>query len=293
MPDLSPPKVTVVGSLNVDYFARVSHFPAPGETVAGEDLTIRFGGKGANQAVAAASLGASVEMIGRVGADTMGARYLDRLSEMGIGTEGVSEMNGEATGSAFITLDAEGENTIVVVPGANGSVDRGAVAGARQVAEADVLLLQNEVSHEANVEACRLAREAKVFTIYNPAPWDAGRDLGNLSADLIVANELEAERMAEVGFSAEKLVVTRGGKSTLANWEGREIKVPPEAVEAIDTVGAGDTFVGALAVKLGKGVEPEEAIRFANRAAALAIGKVGAQEAMPSAEQVEAFGSRS
>ena len=291
MPSARPPNIVVVGSLNIDYFIRVAAFPQPGETVMGSKLEIRFGGKGANQAVAAARLGADVSIVGCVGDDEMGRCYKERLGEFCIKGDGVRTVPGCATGSAFINIDAAGENTIVVAAGANAAVDGDLVSeSAELIAGADALLLQNEVPHDANVEAARVAREGNTQVIYNPAPWDGQRDIGALGADWIVVNERESSQLP--AGSCRRLVVTRGAASTLAEIDGRSYEVPTTAVEPLDTVGAGDTFSGVLSVRLAEGTPPVEAIAFANCSAAMATLKLGAQEAMPSRAEVAAFERR-
>jgi ribokinase len=290
------PKIAVVGSLAIDYFTRVEQFPAPGETVMARDLEIRFGGKGANQAVAAVRLGAKVEMIGCVGSDEMGQQYLRRLEDFGIGTVGVGVVAGAATGSAFITLDATAENTIVFAPGANSCVSAGQVESqASLIAGADVLLLQNEVPPEANAAAVAIARESQTEIFYNPAPWRDGGEVALARADCLIVNEIEAAALLGFPVSAlaqlsehSGIVVTRGARSTLASMAGQLFEVSPPQITPVDTVGAGDTFAGALAVFAAKGRgDFGEVLRRANAAAAFSTRRVGAQEAMPTFADLE------
>jgi len=280
-------KVVVVGSLNIDYFTQVRQFPRPGETVVAGGMSISFGGKGANQAVAAARLGAQVEMIGCVGDDAMGQRYIERLDGFGIGTDGLVRVAGASTGSAFINVDESGENTIVVSPGANGLLSKEQIEeGASLFEGADCLLLQNEIAHEANKAAAVIAKSNGVELLYNPAPWRDGTEVDDWGIGLWIANEIEAASLfGELVTEPEHLrgkdsiVVTRGAESTLAYHDKQTYEVEPPATTVVDSVGAGDTFVGALAA-LGLG-DFEEALGFANLAAALATTKLGAQEAMP------------
>ena len=293
---LRDPTIAVVGSLAIDYFTQVKQFPVPGETVMARDLEIRFGGKGANQAVAARRLGSQVEMVGSVGDDEMGQQYLRRLRDFGIRTTGVEAVGGAVTGSAFITLDAAAENTIVVAPGANGCVSVAQVESqASLIAGADALLLQNEVPPEANVAAVAIARKNQTKVFYNPAPWrDGGRAVLG-SADFLIVNEIEAARLS--GFpvsSADQLtehsgiVVTRGARSTLARVAGRIYELSPPEVTPVDTVGAGDTFAGALAVFAARGEgDFAQALSRANAAAAISTRRIGAQEAMPTIADLE------
>ncbi len=293
-----PTKIVVVGSLNIDYYTRVPAFPRPGETALADRLEIRFGGKGANQAVAASRLEADVEMIGCLGDDEMGERYLQRLREFGIACEGVCLAAGLASGSAFITLDSNSENTIVVAPGANQQLDAQQVeTHADRIAGADCLLLQNEVPPGANAAAMAIAMQAGTRILYNPAPWREGSPLPGGVRDCVIVNETEAEQL--LGSPVESIeqltdvpgiVVTRGAASTLANIGGALIEITPPTITPTDTVGAGDTFVGALAVfATPDGVEPSEALRMANAAAALATQRRGAQEGMPTRRELARF----
>ena len=289
-----PNRVAVVGSLNIDYFTRVKQFPHAGETVMADALEIRFGGKGANQAVAASRLGAEVEMIGLLGDDEMGRAYAERLDGFGIGIRGVQLLDSAASGSAFITLDAGGENTIVVAAGANQFLTAEHVESQAQViAEADCLLLQNEVPPEANLAAMAIAKANDTWTIYNPAPWRDGSPACEEQIGILIVNEIEAASLLGKNVTAardlpEGVVVTRGSESTLANIGGAFFEVLPDQIEPVDTVGAGDTFCGAIAARLGEIADFSEILRYANCAAGLATGKTGAQEAMPTAADVGA-----
>ena len=225
----------------------------------------------------------------------MGRQYLERLGEFGIGSAGVKLVGGAATGSAFITVDAQAENTIVVAPGANHHLSAEQVeAQAGLIAGADCLLLQNEVPADANSLAMAIARANRTQIFYNPAPWRDGFSIGSNQADLLIVNETEAASLLGHEVNSQQqlseisgIVVTRGAQSTLANAGGRLFAVAPPRVEPVDTVGAGDTFVAALAVFAANGAhEFAEALRLANTAAALSTKRVGAQEAMPSMDEV-------
>lgn len=296
----SAPDVVVVGSLNVDFIAQVPRLPAPGETVAALGLLQRFGGKGANQAVAAARQGARVAMIGCVGSDADGAAYRDQLATReGISTAGLRSVPGVPTGKAFINVDAHGENQIVVVAGANAKLtaanvrDRaGIIRGAR------VLLAQLEVPSDAVFEAMRLANAAQVPVVFNPSPLRAGFPWGRVVLDTVIVNELEAHRI--LGQPATKLVknpthrraglaqrritrliITRGARPTLCFTADAVRQVPVLRVKPVDTVGAGDAFAGTYAAGLAKGLDWSEAVAGANCAGGLATLKPGAQEALP------------
>ncbi|MEM7144724.1 MAG: ribokinase [Verrucomicrobiota bacterium] len=299
--------ISVLGSLNVDYYSRVAAFPQPGETVAAEQLTMRFGGKGANQAVAAARMGGSVRMLGRVGEDGMGQSYVNHLATNGVDASGVMVAPGMVTGSAFITLDASAENTIVVGAGANGTWTAADVDGCEAaIAGSSVLLLQGEVPVEANLRAIEIANRSETLVVLNPSPWPSAFPWGQCRVDVMVVNEHEAstffgmpimsvddlkscaERAAARQVSA--MMVTRGTRSTLALSGADVIEVPVRRLNPVDTVGAGDTFAGALAAGLGAAqsgeLGAEEVVRRANVAAALSTQKTGAQEGMPGLEAV-------
>jgi ribokinase len=299
--------ITVLGSLNVDYYCRVAAFPKGGETVAAEELVVRFGGKGANQAVAAARMGASVRMLGRVGEDGMGRSYVEHLAANGVDVSGVRPVARSVTGSAFITLDASAENTIVVAAGANGTwTAQDVEAHEGEIAASGVLLLQGEVPLEANLRAMEIANRSGTLVIFNPSPWPSDFSWGTCRVDILVVNEHEAgtffgmpitcvedlkayaERAAARQVTA--MMVTRGTRSTLALSGAEVIEVPVRRVNPVDTVGAGDTFAGALAAGMSGAqagaLSAEEVVRRANVAAGLSTLKTGAQEGMPTLEEV-------
>ena len=286
------PVISVVGSLNVDHTVRVSRFPEPGETLTVPGTEISFGGKGANQAVAAARAGAEVRMIGCLGGDLHGEAYRKRLEEEGIDHSGVLTGDGP-TGTAFITVDDAGENTILVDPGANHElrvdmIDR----MAKQLTGSDVLLLQLECPLEVVGRAVETARAGETKVILNPSPWHPGCLEGIPAPGILILNEGEAEfllagrELHEEGvfqdLGCEVVVVTRGGGPTqLFMGGGDALEIPPPVVAPVDTVGAGDTFAGALAVAQAEGMNLLDSVRLANAAAALATLKPGAQAAIP------------
>lgn len=266
--------VWVLGSLNVDDIVEVERHPRPGETVLGGPLTTRFGGKGANQAIAAARAGAQVRMVGRVGADPAGRRYRDRLSGFGVDVADVTADADTPTGHAAITVAADGENTIVVSPGANGRVGSQELHALEGLAEGDVLLLQLEVPIESVTAAMRTGAARGARVVLNLAPY-AIIDPAVLGiADPVVANESESAELAAVGGVPASLLVTRGGAGS--EWGG--IRQAAEAAETVvDTTGAGDTYCGALAARLAAGDDPAAAMATAAAAAALSVGWQGAQ----------------
>lgn len=279
---ISVPKIVVVGSLNVDHTLRVPHIPAPGETLTSSSMLTCFGGKGANQAVAAARAGGAVSMIGCVGVDDFGTRYLDALKAEGIDTSGILRSE-TPTGSAFIAVDDHGENSIIVNPGANHAITpEDLEQHANLILEADVLLLQLECPLPVVRRAAEIAREAGVRVILNPSPLGEAFLAERFEVDVLIVNEGEAERITPNRELSEamcrQLIITRGADATLSISEAGVAEIQPPNVVPVDTVGAGDTFAGAFAV-MGD-------IAFANTAGALATLKSGAQPSIPTRDEI-------
>lgn len=299
------PRVAVVGSLNIDYIASVNRLPAAGETVAASSLARLYGGKGANQAVAAARQGGAVSLIGSVGADDAGRGYRQRLHAEGVDVSGVSVVSGRLTGTALIAVERSAENLIIVAPEANGTLTPTRVRRhAHHIRSAQCLLLQFEVPMPAIAEAVCIANQSHVPVIVNPSPIRQGFSWGRCALDTFIVNESEAQtlfgrkvaldstrlkhwRQAMVTRRIANLIITRGSRSTLFLTPGESGEVPVLAVQPVDTVGAGDAFAGAYAVRRAKGLDLKEAILYANCAGALATLKRGAQEAMPSRPETE------
>lgn len=296
--------VLVVGSLNMDLRIRTPRLPAPGETLTGSGFDTDGGGKGANQAVAAARQGARVAMLGAVGQDAHGAALLAALQADGIDTHAVERIAGTPSGTAAILLMPDGENSIVVIPGANHALTPERVrAQADRLRQARVVVAQLECPLDAVAEALAIAREAGAVTVLNAAPVQPLGDalLGQL--DWLVVNEIEAAALAgmpvpgpaEARAVAEQLrrrgprqvLVTLGAEGlVLAGPEGT-LALPAPRVQAVDTTGAGDTVVGALAAALAAGRPLREALTRAQAAAALAVTRLGTQSAMPTAAEVD------
>ncbi|OYD07109.1 ribokinase [Paludifilum halophilum] len=298
-------KVTVVGSLNMDLVVKAERAPQKGETVMGEEVHFIPGGKGANQAVAAASLGAKTSMIGSVGDDPFGESLLSSLQERGVDTGTVKTVTEASTGIASILL-SQGDNRITVVSGANSHTLPSDVEQHRQVITgADGVLLQLEVPLPAIQQAVELAKKAGKTVILNPAPArDLPQDLLE-QVDYLTPNRSELELLS--GISPEKegldramgrlldrgvghVVTTLGEDGAAYLSPGEEtVRVPGHSVKAVDTTGAGDAFNAGLAVALAEGGSLEEAVRFAGKTAALAVTRLGAQSGMPNREEVESF----
>ncbi|WP_270886238.1 PfkB family carbohydrate kinase [Pedococcus sp. 5OH_020] len=267
-------RVVVVGSLNVDLVARVERHPHPGETVLASGSAERFaGGKGGNQAMAAALAGASVQLVGAVGADEPGAAYQARLAAQGVDVALVQTVPGEATGQAWITVDGAGENAIVVVPGANGAVTTPELQG---LGSGDVVLLQLEIPLGVVAAVARQAADRGCRVVLNAAPFAAlPPDVAAL-ADPLVVNEHEALLLADSGVVPGSLLVTFGAAG--CTWDGvRYDGTPVAPADVVDTTGAGDAFCGALAAALAAGAGRAAAVARAATAGAEAVRRRGAQ----------------
>jgi ribokinase len=284
--------VVVVGSVNLDIVIGVSHHPRPGETVVGGDRNELQGGKGANQAVAAARLGRAVTFVGRVGDDDAGTLLREGLRAEGVDVAHLRTDPAAPSGVALIAVDERGENTIIVSPGANARVDRDDVAAAADaLAGAAVTLVQHEVSADAVLAA---ARAAGGTVVLNPAPARAVDPALRERADVLVPNRGELAFLAGRDGDPEDLarglhdavVVTLGAEGALVVHGGRTERIPAPAVDVVDTTGAGDAFCGALADALARGAALVEAARWAVAAAARSVTAPGARGGMPTAAQL-------
>jgi ribokinase len=292
-------RVCIVGSVNVDLVVRAERLPQPGETVLGGRFEIHDGGKGANQAVAAARAGASVAMVGAVGADDHGRRALAALEAEGIDLAGVRRLDDQPTGVALISVGPRGENQIVVAPGANGAFELDD-ADREVIASASVLVTNHEVPSVVVIDALRTAHGAGVTAILNPAPARAlpaevlalGPILTPNEHELVVAignDDTDAALDELVSRHDGPIVVTQGpAGALLVTRTGRE-RFPGRIADAVvDTTGAGDTFNGVLAAWLASGTSIEEAVRAANVAASLSVGAAGARGGMPGRGAIDA-----
>ncbi|MGG0471809.1 ribokinase [Priestia aryabhattai] len=287
-------KVTVIGSSSMDLVVTSNIRPGAGETVLGELFKTVPGGKGANQAVAAARLGADVSMIGCVGEDHYGKAILENFKSNGVSVENVKPVTESDSGTAHIIL-AEGDNSIVVVKGANDYITPDYVEKAKEkIKEADIVLIQQEIPEETVEYVAQLCQELKVPLLLNPAPARPLKAEVIEQVSYITPNEHEAELLFEGKEKEEvlkqypnKLFITEG-KQGVRYFNGeKEVVVPSYQVETVDTTGAGDTFNAALAVALAEGMGFEKGIQFANRAASLSVTKFGAQGGMPTRKEVE------
>ncbi len=296
------PQLVVIGSLNTDLLVRVEALPGPGETVTGGLFEMAGGGKGANQAVAAARAGASVAMVGAVGADEFGARLLDELAGEGVTVAGVTRLPDVATGMAAIVVDEAGENQIAVASGANHVLGAGDVArafGELDLSQARCALLSLEVDDEALVEGAARAAAAGMVLVVNPAPARPLPPELVARRPIVTPNAGEAAALtgrddpadaavALVESGAAAALVTAGADGAFVSNGTRAEHFPAPTVAVLDTTGAGDTFSGVLAAGLARGWELDRAARWATAAAALSVTKPGARGGMPTASEIEA-----
>ncbi|MGW3649691.1 ribokinase [Streptomyces sp. NPDC000878] len=290
--------IAVLGSTNMDLVAYVGKAPQRGETVTGREFRTIPGGKGANQAVAAARSGADVSMIGAVGNDTYGTQLRSTLEHSGVDTDHLRTVEG-ASGTAHIVVDDEGGNAIVVIPAANGTVTALAPGDEGLIATADVLLLQLEIPLTAVIEGAQAAHRHSVRTILTPAPAQPLPPELLAATDLLVPNQHEATALTGLTDPHQaatalldqvpEVVVTLGPAGSLYATRGSEsITVPAPPVTAVDSTGAGDTFVGALAVALAEGRPMPDALAWAAAAGALSVQRPGASASMPYRSEIEA-----
>jgi ribokinase len=302
---VTAPRICVVGSANMDLTFRTPRLPLPGETLIGHSFVQSFGGKGANQAVAAARLGANVSIVTRVGRDAFGEAILINFAHQGIATYAVTDPD-RPTGTAAILVDDSGRNCIVAVAGANvGLSPRHVEEAADVIRGAAVLVSPLEVPIETILTAFRLAKGSGVRTVLNPAPaFPLPEELWHL-VDVCVPNEVEAELLtgqvvrsvedAEaagrqlLGRGPKTVIVTLGERGALIVDQGRSEQVPGVAVTAVDTTGAGDAFIGGLSVFLAEGKPLREAVVLANAVGALSVTVAGAQAGLPRREELERF----
>jgi ribokinase len=300
------PKICVVGSSMIDLISKVPRLPKLGETLVGRSFHLGYGGKGANQAVMAAKLGAQVTMVNKVGRDVFGEGTLKNYRDQGIDTTHVLFDETRFSGVAPIFVDDSAQNFIVIVPGANLGLSPADVQRARDVIlDADILICQLEIPIETTLEAFRVAKSGNVRTILNPAPAASiPRELLELS-DICAPNETETElltgqpvgTLSEAEAAARKLlaqgtrtvILTLGERGALLVDKDALENIPAVKVDAVDPTGAGDAFVGSLAVYLGEGLSIRNAIRRANAVAALSVTRIGTQVSFPKRAEADDF----
>lgn len=303
-------KLVVLGSINADHILNIEQFPHPGETVIGKQYKVAFGGKGANQAVAAGRSGAEIAFIACVGADDIGERIRRQLASDRIDTQPIEAIADSTTGVALIFVNAEGENVIGIDAGANAAVTPDYLARYQQkVIDADALLMQLESPLDTVIAAARLAKQHQTQVILNPAPARELPDELLAMIDIITPNETEAQRLTGIAVDNDDdaaraaqalhdkgiatVIITLGSRgvwlSENGNGNGNGKRVPGFKVQAVDTIAAGDTFNGALVTALLEGKVMADAVRFAHAAAAIAVTRPGAQPSVPWREEIDAF----
>ena len=285
-------KIAVIGSINMDLTCKTDRYPKPGETIFGYDLAYVPGGKGNNQAVAAARLGGNVTMFACVGDDAFGHRLIDNLNQNGVDTRFIQILPDAPTGIAIITV-AEQDNTIVVVSGANMRVTKEYLQSVKEeILQSDILLMPNEIPMDAIAYVAQLGQEYGKTVVFNPAP--VSRDVMKIVpyVTYLTPNEHETDLLFPGQQLEEllqnhngKLIVTLGSQGAAA-WDGKLLQIPARKANVVDTTGAGDTFNGALCYALSREYSLEKALRFANAAASLSTEGFGAQGGMPSLKAV-------
>lgn len=298
--------LVVLGSINADHILNLESFPTPGETVTGNQYQVAFGGKGANQAVAAGRSGANIAFIACTGDDDIGERVRKQLAGDNIDIAPVSVVAGESTGVALIFVNAEGENVIGIHAGANAALTTKRVEAQRErIANAEALLMQLESPVESVLAAAKIAHENHTTVVLNPAPARVLSDELLALVDIITPNETEAEKLTGIRVENDDdaaraaralhdkgigtVIITLGSRGVWASVNGEGRRVPGFKVKAIDTIAAGDTFNGALVTALLEGKNLDDAIRFAHAAAAIAVTRKGAQPSVPWRKEIDEF----
>lgn len=303
------PRIAVVGSANTDLITFADRFPRPGETLFGQNFDLGFGGKGANQAIAARLCGAQVQMVAKVGKDLFGEATVRNFNSFGVDTAHVRIIEGVPTGVAPIFVEPGGQNRIIVVKGANDRLMPADVdAAAAELSRVHTIIMQFEIPLATIYHTVRFARAHNIRCIVNPAPA-VPASLGDLAgADYFIPNETEAELItglpvqtieqaaacaaALVGKGFRRVIITLGARGALLADATGHVHIPPFPVTAVDTTGAGDAFIGSLAVFLAEGVPEKDAIARASLYAALSTTRVGTQKSFPARAELEAEWAR-
>ena len=299
-------KALVIGSLNMDMTVKVEELPKLGETIFGNDFYESCGGKGANQAVAVSKLGMKTEMIGMVGKDSQGEKLIQNLNKYGIISDNVIKSD-ELTGRAIITVDKKGDNNIIVIPGSNFKITKEHIQAKQDViASSDVVILQNEIPSETVEFSLLKAKELGKITIFNPAPARKLSEKVFKNTDYLILNETEMEEIFEIKFNDEEytekisikkkkygiknIILTLGDKGSILFSEDNNIKkYDVYKVKAVDTTAAGDSFIGAFTMKICESGNSDEAIKYATAVSAIVVTRQGAQDSIPTREEIEKF----
>ena len=294
--------VLVIGSLIVDNTIYVKSLPQPGETIFAKSSLISHGGKGANQALAVHLSGGEVNLMGCVGGDSVGEDYKRYLQEKGVGSDYLMTSLTNETGSAFITVDDSGENSIIVNSGSNSDLRANHIDENIDIIKtSEIMLLQQEIPASTIQHACMIGKKCGLTIIMNPSPLKPSFDIKQFPCDILILNEIEAQQLSgkdnpiesfEVfdSFGVETVIITRGAQTVLYKHLTDPIKqFQPPKVQAIDTVGAGDTFAGTFAASLLNNESLHNSIQFASVAASISVTKPGAQGAMPTKKEIESF----
>jgi len=300
---MNPKKILVIGSSNTDMVIKTNNFPAPGETILGGRFLMNAGGKGANQAVAAARLGGMVTFIGKIGDDIFGKQAVQQLEDEGINVNFVAVDHENPSGVAMITVDHKGENSIVVAPGSNGTLSSGDFNKAlSELQDAEFVLMQLEIPIPTVEYIAQIAAQKQKKVILNPAPAAKLSDELLQNLYIITPNETEAELLTQIKVTDEQsalkaaealhkkgveiVIITMGAAGAFLLINGESEIIHASKVKAVDTTAAGDTFNGALAVGLSEGKTIQESIAFANKAAAISVTRIGAQSSVPYRKEI-------
>jgi len=299
-------KIVVIGSSNTDMIVKSDHLPLPGETVVGGTFFTAPGGKGANQAVAAARLGGDVSFVAKVGKDQFGDAAIENYRKEGMDTQYVTRSAGSASGVALILVDGKGENSIAVASGANADLSEKDIDdAAEQIKKASIVLMQLESPVDTVLYAAKMAAEGGATVVLNPAPAapipeemyrylyavTPNETESEILTGVKVEDEASALKASEVFISrgVKKVVITLGSKGAFVNDGGNSYMVPARKVKAVDTTAAGDTYNGAMCVALAEGKTLKEALEFATKASAIAVTRMGAQPSVPTREEVDSL----
>ena len=299
-------RALVIGSLNMDMTVKVEELPKLGETIFGDDFYESCGGKGANQAVAISKLGMETEMIGMVGKDSQGEKLIQNLNKYGIKSENIIKSN-DLTGRAIITVDKKGDNNIIVIPGSNFKITKEYIQEKQDViASSDVVILQNEIPFETVEFSLLKAKELGKITIFNPAPARQLNEKIFKNTDYLILNETEMEEIFGIGINDKvyigrifhkkkecgirNIILTLGDNGSVLFSEDDNIKkYDAYEVKAVDTTAAGDSFIGAFTMKICETGDADKAIKYATAVSAIVVTRQGAQDSIPTREEIEKF----